>query len=382
MKITDFDYILPNEYISIAPLDNRESSRLLNVKINGDIEDKYFNDIVSIINEGDVIVLNNSKVIYALIDCKVYHTEMINYNEKLIQLSILTIFNEEKTQDLLTKYIITDLKFILCKVLLSKKVKAGNTLILNGGLEAIILYEEENGVYICKINIDSVHLFYEYLKRNGKIPIPPYIQKKRAREKLDKISDNDHGRYQTIYGNILGSVAAHTAGLHFTSDILKKIKEKGAHVEYVTLHIGGGTFLSVYKDNINEHVMHAEFGSISKDVAYRINQAKKKSKRIIAVGTSVTRVLETFAKYDNAINKYILNEEFAEISTFIKPGYIFKIVDTLITNFHAPKSTPLILVSAFLGLEKMLECYKHAIKNNYRFLSYGDSCVFEKAIEI
>ena len=337
MKTDDFDYYLPEEQIAQVPLINREKSRLLVLNGNtGEKEDKNFFDIIKYLKKGDVLVLNDTKVLPArMIGIK-------KETEAVIEVLLLKNTNNDNWE---------------CLVKPAKRVSIGTVVTFGDGLlTATCTKIGEEGIREFKFTYNGI--FYEILDKLGTMPLPPYIK-----TKLE-----DQSRYQTVYAKNIGSAAAPTAGLHFTNELLKEIEAKGVTICYVTLHVGLGTFRPVNVEDVTKHKMHSEFYSMSKEVADILNQAKKDNKRIISVGTTTTRTLETIA------NKY---NEFTECSgwtdIFIYPGYKFKAINSLITNFHLPKSTLIMLVSALAGKENVLNAYKEAVKEEYRFFSFGDS---------
>lgn len=337
MKVEDFNYNLPEELIAQTPLEKRDSSRLLVLdKKTGEIEHKHFTDIINYLNEGDTLVLNDTKVLPArLIGIK---------EETNAVIEILLLKNTEGDN-------------WECLVKPARRIKVGTIVTFGEGkLKAECIEEGEDGIRHFKLLYKGILL--EILEELGTMPLPPYIH-----EKLE-----DQSRYQTVYAKEVGSAAAPTAGLHFTKELLHSIEEKGVNIAYVTLHVGLGTFRPVSVDTIEEHEMHSEYYSMTKEVAELLNNTKKKGKRIIAVGTTSTRTLETIA------TKY---NEFKECSgwtnIFIYPGYEFKAIDSLSTNFHLPKSTLVMLVSALAGREHILNAYNEAVKEKYRFFSFGDA---------
>ncbi len=337
MKVEDFNYNLPEELIAQTPLEKRDSSRLLVLdKETGEIEHKHFKDIINYLNEGDTLVLNDTKVLPArLIGVK---------EETNAVIEILLLKNTEGDN-------------WECLVKPARRIKVGTIVSFGEGkLKAECIKEEDEGIRHFKLIYEGILL--ETLEALGTMPLPPYIH-----EKLE-----DQSRYQTVYAKEVGSAAAPTAGLHFTKELLKDIEEKGVNIAYVTLHVGLGTFRPVSVDTIEEHEMHSEYYSMTKEVADLLNETKKNGKRVIAVGTTSTRTLETIA------TKY---NEFKECSgwtnIFIYPGYKFKAIDSLSTNFHLPKSTLVMLVSALAGRENILNAYNEAVKEQYRFFSFGDA---------
>jgi len=346
MKLSEFDYNLDPGLIAKKPKSKRDHSRLLALnKKNGDVEHKHFFDIVDYFNSGDVLVLNNSKVFPARLFAK-----------KKTSGGKVEVFLHKKKR-----------KNIWECMLGGKNIKTNLELVFDKGLEARTIKQNEN-IWDLEFNM-SYNEMTNVINDIGEVPVPPYIKKNRKSE-----DENDKENYQTVYADNakLGSVAAPTAGLHFTKELLKKIKSKGVIIKYITLHVGLGTFLPVKVENIEEHKMHSEFAEISKDVIETIRRAKKKNKKVISVGTTSTRTLEAFAKeiLEEEIKK---QDYFKEVDIFIYPSYRFKIIDAMITNFHLPKSSLIMLVSALAGKENIDKAYKNAIKNNYRFYSYGDA---------
>ena len=341
MKTEDFDYYLPENLIAQTPIEKRDSSKLMIVdKKTGKITHEIFHNIINYLDKNDVLVLNDTKVIPARI-----------IGEKMDTKAVIEL--------LLLKNIKSDEWEVLAKP--AKRIKVGSTISFgNGLLKATCTKIGEDGIRI--INFTYSGVFYEILDKLGSMPLPPYIH--------EKLKDKD--RYQTVYAKKLGSAAAPTAGLHFTEELLTKIKNKGIQICYVTLHVGLGTFRPVNVEDVTKHKMHSEFYQMTKEVADILNDAKSKGKRIVSVGTTSTRVLETI------INKYgSFKETSGWTDIFIYPGYKFMAVDTQITNFHLPKSTLIMLVSAFASKEIILKAYEEAVKNNYRFFSFGDSMMLK-----
>jgi len=337
MKTDDFDYLLPEELIAQTPLNKRDSSKMLVLdKMSGDIYHKTFSDIINYLEEGDTLVLNNTKVIPARIIGIKEETNAV------IELLLLKNIDDNYWESLAKP---------------AKRVKVGTVISFGEGLlKAECIEEKEEGIRIFKLIYDGI--LYEILDKLGTMPLPPYIH-----EKLE-----DQSRYQTVYAKVLGSAAAPTAGLHFTDDLMKKIEEKGVNIAYVTLHVGLGTFRPVNVEDVTKHKMHSEYYEISRQTANIINNTKILDKKVVVVGTTTVRVLET------VMNKFgTLKEASGFTDIFIYPGYKFKIVDNLITNFHLPKSTLIMLVSALATKPYIMNAYKEAIDNNYRFFSFGDS---------
>ncbi len=337
LKTSDFYYDLPEELIAQTPVYPRDSSRLLVYDRKQDkITDAHFKDILNIFNKGDLLVVNNTKVLPA---------RMFAYTVNGGKIEIL----------LLKRLSLTDWEVMVKP---GKKAKEGITLTINEELSLTVISRTESGGRIVRFHFDGV--FEDIISRVGEMPLPPYI-----REKLE-----DQDRYQTVYAKNLGSSAAPTAGLHFTNELITALKEKGVQFATVELKVGLGTFRPVKVDNLEEHQMHSEWYEITKENADLINSAKKEGRRIIAVGTTSVRTLETVAD-DNGFVK----PQSGDTSIFIYPPYKFKCVDSLITNFHLPESTLIMLVSCFSTREKILDIYKYAVENKYRFFSFGDACL-------
>lgn len=342
MKVEDFDYNLPEELIAQTPLLKRDASKLLVLnKTTTEIEHKTFTDIIDYLDSGDTLVLNDTKVLPARL-----------IGEKKDTKAIIEV--------LLLKNIVND--DWECLVKPARRIKKGTIVTFgNGKLQAQCIEEKNEGLRIFTFIYKGV--FLEILEELGTMPLPPYIHK----------SLQDNSRYQTVYAERLGSAAAPTAGLHFTKELLKEIKKKGVNIVYITLHVGLGTFRPVKVDKIEEHKMHSEFYQISKNAADVLNETRKSNHQIIAVGTTTTRTLETVM---NKYNKF--KEDAGWTDIFIYPGYEFKGIDSLITNFHLPKSTLLMLVSALAGKENIMRAYQEAIKKHYRFFSFGDAMFIKK----
>lgn len=341
MKVEEFDFDLPEELIAQTPLEKRDQSRLLVLDKNtGEVEHHHFSDILDYLNKGDTLVLNDTKVLPArLIGTK---------EETNAVIEILLLKNiEGNTWETLVKP--------------ARRIKVGTIVSFgNQELKAKCIKELDGGVRHFELIYDGI--LYEILDHLGTMPLPPYIH-----ETL-----KDQNRYQTVYAKQVGSAAAPTAGLHFTRELLEKIKEKGINIAYVTLHVGIGTFRPVKVDTIEEHQMHSEYYQMTKETAELLNETKKKGNRIISVGTTSTRTLETIqTKYNT------FKECSGWTDIFIYPGYKWKAIDCLITNFHLPKSTLIMLVSSFAGKNHVLNAYKEAIANKYRFFSFGDSMLIK-----
>lgn len=340
LKTSDFFYDLPNELIAQTPVSPRDSARMLVYDKNNDkVEHKIFRDILDYLTPNDVLVINNTRVIPA----RLYASKITGARIEVFLLKRLNLTDYE----------------VLMKP--AKKAPVGTKLIFSDNLYAdVIENQEEIGGRIIKFNVSQGTL-EEELDRIGEVPLPPYIH-----EKLENSEE-----YQTIYSKIKGSCAAPTAGLHFTEELIQKIKEKGVQIEEVTLDVGLGTFRPVNEENALDHKMHSEKIYIDEETANRLNKAKAEGKRIIAVGTTSVRTLESASDEFGHISP--VHEE---TNIFIYPGVKIKFVDALITNFHLPESTLIMLVSAFIGREKTLELYNEAVKEKYRFFSFGDCCFF------
>lgn len=349
MHINDFDYNLPEELIAQKPADRRDGSRLLVVhRDTGKTEHKHFYDIIEYLNEGDCLVLNNSKVLPA-------------------RLYGIKEGTGAKIEFLLIKRVSGDRWETMVKP--GKRLKPGDSVMFSEEplLKADVIDYGSDGTRIVEFSYDGI--FMERLEEIGSMPLPPYIERQSENE--------DKDRYQTVYCMEEGSVAAPTAGLHFTEELLEKAKAKGVQLAYVTLHVGIGTFRPVKCENIEEHSMHFEEYHIDETNADIINRAKAEGRRVISVGTTSTRTIESAAVYDDSKECWQVKTGENSTGIFIYPGYEFKITDSLITNFHLPKSTLLMLISALYDREKILEVYKEAIAEKYRFFSYGDAMFIE-----
>ena len=350
LSTKDFYYDLPSELIAQTPVNPRDHSRLLVLRKSGEIQHKHFYDIIDYLKEGDTLVINDSRVIPARI-----YGEKVREGEDFVSAP-------SKIETLLLKQKSNDSWEVLLRP--AKKIKLGGKIRYGDILEATVTDIVEDGNRIVKFTYDEKKYtsIFEVLNIIGSMPLPPYIT-----EKLE-----DKERYQTVYAKENGSSAAPTAGLHFTKELMAKIEEKGIKIVPVMLHVGLGTFRPVKADKITDHIMHAEYISVSEESAEIINQRKKAGGRIIAVGTTSCRVLESVSD-ENGIIKPVSGET----GIFIYPGYKFKAVDTLITNFHLPESTLLMLVSALAGKEKIMNAYKTAVEEKYRFFSFGDAMLIE-----
>lgn len=338
MHTNDFDFDLPEELIAQTPLEKRDSSRLLIIDHQTkEMTDSHFDQIIDQLNPGDALVMNNTRVLPARL-----HGEKPDTHGH-VELLLLKNTKEDQWE-------------VLAKP--AKRLKVGSQVSFGDGrLTATVIEELDHGGRIVEFSYSGI--FLEVLESLGEMPLPPYIH-----EKLE-----DSERYQTVYAKENGSAAAPTAGLHFTEALLKKIKDKGVHLVYLTLHVGLGTFRPVSVDSVDEHEMHSEFYHLSEEAAQTLRQVKANGGRVIAVGTTSIRTLETIGtKFDGDIQA-----DSGWTNIFIKPGYQFKVVDAFSTNFHLPKSTLVMLVSAFAGREFVLEAYQHAVDEKYRFFSFGDA---------
>ena len=346
MNISEFDYNLPEELIAQFPAQKRELSRMLVLdRQSGEIAHKHFYDIVDLLSQDDVLILNNTKVIPA---------RLLGEKDTGAKIELFLLKN-------------TDGKQWEALIKPSKRVKNGTIIKFSEELQAKVLERIPNDKWMVELIYDGD--FYSILDRVGNIPLPPYIERKLSDEQIKHL---DYERYQTVYAKNRGSVAAPTAGLHFSTEILEKLSKKGINIGYITLNVGLGTFRPVKCENILDHKMDSETYEITQETADLINNAKAMGKNIVAVGTTTVRTLESaYQKYGEIKACHDSSE------MFIYPGYEFKVIDKLITNFHLPKSTLLMLVSALAGRDKIFEAYKQAIEMKYRFYSYGD-CMFIK----
>lgn len=341
LQKSDFYFDLPEELIAQDPLEDRSSSRLLVLdKETGETSHHIFKEVINYLNPGDCLVLNNTKVIPA---------RLIGHKEDTgAAIEVLLLKRKEN-----------DIWETLVKP--GKKCKPGTKIVFGEGLlHATVLETVEDGNRLIQFSYEGI--FEEILDKLGEMPLPPYITHKLQ----------DKNRYQTVYAKYEGSAAAPTAGLHFTKELLKQIEEKGIDIAYVTLHVGLGTFRPVKVDNILEHHMHSEFYQVTKEAAEKINKAKKEGHRVICVGTTSCRTVESAADENGMVKEGCDNTEI-----FIYPGYKFKVLDALITNFHLPESTLVMLVSALAGREHILNAYEEAIREKYRFFSFGDAMLIK-----
>lgn len=342
MKLDMFDFHLPEELIAQVPLEDREASRLMVLdKETGKLQHDVFSHITEYIKPGDCLVLNDTKVLPARL-----------YGSKEGTGAKIEVLLLKQEQD--------DVWETLVKP--AKRIKEGSTIVFGDGkLSAVCTGVLEHGGRILEFKYEGI--FYEILEKLGEMPLPPYIK-----EQLD-----DQDRYQTVYARERGSAAAPTAGLHFTEDLLEKLKAMGVHIAFITLHVGLGTFRPVSVDDIDSHEMHSEFYQMTEGTARLLNDVKEKGGKIITVGTTSTRTLETIASRNDGVFK----EENGWTSIFIYPGYEFKGIDAMITNFHLPKSTLIMLISALAGREHVLHAYETAVEEKYRFFSFGDAMLIK-----
>ena len=370
MLLSEYDYCLPEELIAQIPADKRENSRMmvLNRK-DRTISHKHFYDIVDLLDSNTLLVMNNTKVLPA---------RLIGHKDTGAKIEVFLLKQHNPATELLnSQYSLSNSSIsrkeqgekecwdVLIKP--SKRVKPDTIIKISEELSVKALKRlEENGEWLVELLFEGDNVL-DVLHRNGQIPLPPYIERKIQNDDLKKL---DFERYQTVYAKDEGSVAAPTAGLHFTKDILQKLEAKGIELAYVTLNVGLGTFRPVQCENVENHKMHSETFEISEKAAEQINRAKSEGKKIVAVGTTTVRTLETAYQKYGCIKACHDHSEL-----FIYPPYEFKVIDKLITNFHLPKSTLLMLVSALAGKDFIFEAYKEAIENKYRFFSYGD-CMF------
>ncbi len=337
MKKSDFYYDLPSRLIAQRPLPERTSSRLLHLAQNGELADRQFSSFIDLVNPGDLLVFNNTRVIPARL---FGHKESGGKVEILIE----RLLGENK---------------VSAHVRSSKSPKPGAKLILDSGYSCQVTGRDDD-LFLLHFEVDNLG---EVLEEIGHIPLPPYI------ERSDE--QDDHDRYQTVFGTQSGAVAAPTAGLHFDDEMLQKIAEKGINSAFVTLHVGSGTFQPVRVDDLSDHIMHAEQIEVDESVVAQIEETKAAGGRVIAIGTTAVRALESASK-EGALKPYR-----GDTRLFITPGYKFNCVDAMLTNFHLPESTLLMLISAFSSYEQVMNAYRHAIEKEYRFFSYGDAMFIE-----
>lgn len=346
MKISDFDFDLPERLIAKYPAKDRTSSRMLKLNgSNGELSHGSFTDIVDLIDAGDLLIFNNTRVIPA---------RLFGHKESGGKIEVLL------------ERVLSD-NTALAHMKSSKSPKAGALIILEGGLKANVLGRQGA---LFHLSFEGSENIFDLLEKHGHMPLPPYI------DRPDE--DSDKERYQTVYNEKPGAVAAPTAGLHFDQNILARLAEKGVNTAYVTLHVGAGTFQPVRVDNIQDHEMHSEYAEVSEEVAELIKQTKAKGKRVIAVGTTSVRSVESAAK---AAEGELIAPFLSDTNIFIYPGFKFKVIDAMLTNFHLPQSTLMMLISAFASRKNVMNAYQEAINEEYRFFSYGDAMFITRSEE-
>jgi S-adenosylmethionine:tRNA ribosyltransferase-isomerase len=346
MRLSDFDYELPDELIAQYPVEQRSHSRMLHLDgangangANGEIADRQFWDLLSLLRVGDLLVFNNTRVMAARL-----HGQKSTGGK--VEILIERVIEPTRC---------------LAHVRASKSPKVGSMLLVENAQITMVARHDN----LFELQLNSVGDFYQLMESHGHMPLPPYIDR-------DDGAD-DEERYQTVFAKEMGAVAAPTAGLHFDDAVLQSLTEMGVEQAEVTLHVGAGTFQPVKTENLDEHVMHSEWLSVSEETVEKINACKARGGRVVAVGTTSVRSLETAAK-DGELKPYQ-----GDTRLFIRPGYQFQVVDLLLTNFHLPQSTLLMLVSAFAGYENIMRAYRHAVEQRYRFFSYGDAMLLERA---
>ncbi len=342
MKTAVFQFDLPEELIAHEPVEPRDQARLLHILSDGRCEDATVADLDRLLRPDDLLIFNDTKVIPARL-----------YGMRGAAKIEMTLFKQENLSDWVTL------------VKNARRLKIGDTVVFTPDFSAVVLHKTESGAVVVRFNKAGADLM-EALHTVGTMPLPPYIKRLRGGRESDKAD------YQTIYARHEGAVAAPTAGLHFTPELFQRLDAKGIERVFVTLHVGGGTFLPVKVDDTDQHRMHAEFGVLSPEVADKINTARRQRRRIVTVGTTSLRLLESAADENGVVRPFA-----GETSIFITPGYRFKAVDVMFTNFHLSGSTLFMLVCAFAGIDVMKAAYQYAIANRYRFFSYGDACLIE-----
>ena len=347
MRITEFDFELPKSCIALRPAEPRESARLLCVNKDGQFDERRINDLIDLFEAGDVLVVNDTRVL----PVQLSGTRRRDDHITSIEATLIKSLGSLRWQAFVKP---------------GRRVKLGEIIDFGPAphLKAKIIAKGDDGVFVLEFTEKDDVALIGRLKEIGYMPLPPYIRQLRRED------DQDFKDYQTQFARLDGSVAAPTAGLHFTPNLIKALLAKGIQIEHVTLHVGAGTFLPVKVDDTDDHIMHAEYGEISPEVAHRLNKARALGHSITAVGTTSLRLLESACDQDGHIHSFA-----DETAIFIRPGTKVKSVDALLTNFHLPKSTLFMLVCAFSGTETMKSAYDHAIKNGYRFFSYGDACL-------
>lgn len=352
MLVDLFDFNLPEDRIALRPVRPRDAARMLVVLQNKQFLDKHISDLPLALRSGDALVINNTKVIHA----RLKGQRLRNGNKAVIEATLIKRLDNQIWEALVKP---------------AKKVKIGDMIDFHSDnifLRARVVKKQDSRQVTLSFEYNSTDL-EQVIQSIGALPLPPYIAGKRSPDKYDEID------YQTYFASELGAVAAPTAGLHFTEELINVLLQSDVKIFSVTLHVGAGTFLPVKVENTNDHVMHEEYAIINKETADQLNEIKRKGGRIVAVGTTALRVLESASNESGYIKPY---SDFTDI--FITPGYTFRFTDLLLTNFHLPKSTLFMLVSAFAGLETMHKAYNYAIDSKYRFYSYGDACLLSKEI--
>lgn len=350
MLVSEFDFELPTDRIALHPVSPRDAARMLVVRPGEPLEDRHVTDLLDILKPGDVLVVNDTRVLPAELSGTRVRGDV----------RAKVAFNLHKRVD---AYSWRAFARPAKKLHLLDRLELGQ----GGAIKATLTGKGDAGEVTLSFDVGGAELD-EAIKANGAMPLPPYIEAKRKTEERDKVD------YQTVYATVEGAVAAPTAGLHFTERLLQQLADKGVTVEKVTLHVGAGTFLPVKVDDTAEHVMHSEWGEVSEAVVHRLLEARAQGGRIVAVGTTSLRLLESAARATGTLRPFR-----GDTDIFITPGYTFRSVDVLMTNFHLPKSTLFMLVSAFSGLETMQAAYAHAIADEYRFYSYGDASLLFRA---
>ncbi len=345
MKTEIFKFDMPEELIANYPAEPRDSAKLLHILPDGSVEDKHVSDLDDLLRPDDVLIFNDTKVIPARL-----------YGMRGLAKIEMTLFKQENLTDWTT----------LIKN--ARRLKTGDVITFSDALYATVLHKTETGAVGVRFNCGGAELM-EQFHLVGTMPLPPYIKRERGGKETDKAD------YQTIYARHEGAVAAPTAGLHFTESLFQRLDKKGIERLFITLHVGGGTFLPVKVDDTDNHQMHAELGIITKEIAEKINRFKQEGRRIITVGTTSLRLLESATDEEGVVHPFE-----GETRIFITPGYRFKAIDAMFTNFHLSGSTLFMLVCAFAGIDTMKAAYQYAIQKEYRFFSYGDACLIEKQV--
>ncbi len=373
MKTSDFDYFLPSIRIAQVPLEPRDSSRLMVVdRVHKALNHRHFYDIVDYLQAGDLVVWNNSKVFKARLQGVVTLDEVSDGLPKTTGRSDSpfsdVILNAPRVEVFLVRPMEN---FGVWKVLAKpgRKLRLGMKVVFAEDFVAEVIAKDKDGTILVQFNEDDATVRTK-ANKYGEVPVPPYVQKEHGAMNKEEVSE----RYQTVYAKHEGSVAAPTAGFHFTPELIERLKDKGVQFAEVTLHVGLGTFLPVKSDDVSEHKMHSEWVELTAKNAELINAAKREGRRVVAVGTTTVRTLEGVAASCPIENGEVVRPYTGEINIFITPGFEFNVIDALVTNFHLPKSTLIMLVSAFIGdREFTLECYKKAVEDQYRFYSFGDA---------